>query len=128
MHRHVVGRAKPLRVKTAFGPVSVRVEGRSLVLWRANGAIVAMDDVCAHRGAPLSSGRVDRIPVDGKEKDCIRCIYHNWAFDGTGRIADIPTQKGADAGRWPKRSVQRSYRVAFEDGDLVVYDAESVSA
>lgn len=55
-------------------------------------------------------------------------IYHDWAFDGTGRIADIPTQKGADAGRWPKRSVQRSYRVAFEDGDLVVYDAESVSA
>ena len=44
-----------------------------------------MDDVCPHRMAPLSEGRIDR------DTDRIECSYHGWAFDTrTGRCQVIP--------------------------------------
>ena len=42
--------------------------GKPLLFYRkADGAVVAMDDRCCHRAAPLSIGR--------KEGDCVRCLY-----------------------------------------------------
>jgi phenylpropionate dioxygenase-like ring-hydroxylating dioxygenase large terminal subunit len=60
--------------------------GQSIVFFRtAAGKIVALDDKCAHRHAPLSLGR--------KEDDCIRCMYHGLKFDSSGRCVEIPGQK-----------------------------------
>lgn len=69
-----------------------------VVLWRdSQGNVVAMDDRCAHRGAPLSTGRI--------EGDSIRCMYHGLRFDALGRCIEIPAQErippGLDVRQYP---------------------------
>jgi phenylpropionate dioxygenase-like ring-hydroxylating dioxygenase large terminal subunit len=56
--------------------VPAAVFGHPLVLWRAqdNGLISCADDVCPHRAAALSEGRVR----DGR----LECQYHGWQFQG----------------------------------------------
>ncbi len=56
-----------------------------LVFWRDDGGqLIAFEDRCCHRGAPLSMGR--------REPAGIRCMYHGMLFDGTGKCIDIPSQ------------------------------------
>ena len=69
------------------------VFGHPLVLWKSkdNGPIHCADDVCPHRAAALSEGRIR----DGK----LECYYHGWQFEGgnTKTNTDDPN-KAADAG------------------------------
>src|SRR5216684_4227040 len=47
---------------------------RPIVIYRgASGKVVALDDRCCQRAAPLSMGRI--------EGDDIRCMYHGMKFD-----------------------------------------------
>ena len=56
-----------------------------LILWRdQTGRVIALEDRCCHRAAPLSKGR--------REGDRIRCMYHGLLFDTTGRCVEIPSQ------------------------------------
>jgi len=56
-----------------------------IVLYRgASGKVVALDDRCCHRAAPLSMGRI--------EGDDIRCMYHGMKFDAGGKCIQIPGQ------------------------------------
>lgn len=63
-------------------PVQVWLLGRPWVLARLDGTLVAWEDRCPHRLAPLSAGCVR----DGT----LQCGYHGWRFDHTGRCVDIP--------------------------------------
>src|SRR4030095_10854648 len=57
--------------------------GTRVVLYRdADGKAVVQGAYCPHLGADLSVGQV----IDGQ----IRCAYHHWRFDCTGRCVDIP--------------------------------------
>lgn len=68
-----------------------------LVLWRDSaGKVIAFEDRCCHRGAPLSMGR--------QEGDCITCMYHGLKFDSTGKCVEIPSQP-----RIPPQAKVRSY-------------------
>lgn len=88
-----------------------------LVLWRdSTGAVIAFDDRCCHRGAPLSKGR--------REGDCIRCMYHGLKFDRSGQCVEAPAQD-----RVPPRMKVRSYPVVERSrwiwvwmGDLALAD------
>ena len=52
-----------------------------LVLYRAgSGSVVAMEDRCCHRLAPLSLGR--------REGDDLRCMYHGMKFGPDGDPGD----------------------------------------
>ena len=58
---------------------------KPIVLYRgASGKVVALDDRCCHRAAPLSMGRV--------EGDDIRCMYHGMKFASDGKCIQIPGQ------------------------------------
>ena len=62
-----------------------------LLLWRdRSGRVVALEDRCCHRAAPLSKGR--------REGDRIRCMYHGLLFDTAGRCIEIPSQDFIPAG------------------------------
>jgi phenylpropionate dioxygenase-like ring-hydroxylating dioxygenase large terminal subunit len=64
-------------------PLAVRFAGEPIVLVRgAAGRVFALEDRCAHRQVPLSKGTV--------QGDTIRCCYHGWSYDGTGRCVDVP--------------------------------------
>jgi vanillate O-demethylase monooxygenase subunit len=58
----------------------------AVVLYRTqSGRVVALDDRCPHRSAPLSAGRV----VD----DDIECRYHGFRFGPDGACKAIPSQR-----------------------------------
>jgi len=62
-----------------------RILDRPLVLYRTeNGTPVALDDCCAHRGLPLSLGRLTG--------DLIQCGYHGLAYDRAGQCVHVPAQ------------------------------------
>ena len=56
-----------------------------LVLFRTANGIVALEDRCPHRFAPLSMGRL--------EGDALRCMYHGLKFAPDGTCIEIPGQK-----------------------------------
>ena len=62
------------------------VIGEALVLFRTSkNKIVAMEDRCAHRRMPLSSGR---ITADDK----LICPYHGLTYDEQGNCVLVPGQ------------------------------------
>tara|TARA_R110001599_G_scaffold353866_1_gene600901 strand:+ start:20963 stop:22045 length:1083 start_codon:yes stop_codon:yes gene_type:complete len=74
-----------------------------ILLYRGeSGRVVALDDRCCHRAAPLSMGRI--------EGDCIRCMYHGMKYDPGGKCIEIPGQE-----KIPARLGVRSYPVAVRD-------------
>ena len=65
--------------------LAVRFAGDPIVLVRpkeAGAAVFALEDRCAHRQVPLSKGMVEGC--------AIRCGYHGWAYDTSGRCTDVP--------------------------------------
>lgn len=64
-------------------PYQVKICKEDYVVWRNDDGWHVQEDVCMHRLAPLSQGRVN-------EEGCIECPYHGWAFDDGGNCARIP--------------------------------------
>lgn len=58
---------------------------RPLVVVRLDGEARVFEDICRHRGAALSLGKV--------VGDCIRCPYHGWEYDAQGAISRIPQRE-----------------------------------
>lgn len=71
-------------------PFATRLWGEPLVIYRdTEGHLVALADVCPHRSAPLSMGRID----NGE----LVCLYHGWKFGAKGACTDIPTMHTVDS-------------------------------
>jgi nitrite reductase/ring-hydroxylating ferredoxin subunit len=66
-------------------PVQVRLLHEELVAFRdSEGRIGLLDEHCAHRGTSLFYGR--------NEACGLRCIYHGWKYDVTGRVTEMPAE------------------------------------
>jgi phthalate 4,5-dioxygenase oxygenase subunit len=64
-------------------PLRLMLLGEKLIAFRDSaGRVGVMDHRCPHRCASLFLGR--------NEEGGIRCIYHGWKFDVTGRCLDMP--------------------------------------
>ncbi|MDJ0708691.1 MAG: aromatic ring-hydroxylating dioxygenase subunit alpha [Leptolyngbyaceae cyanobacterium MO_188.B28] len=73
---------------TTKKPYGTRLLDERLVIYRVtDGAIVIAQDLCLHRGAPLSLGRLER--------DCLICPYHGVQYDRQGQCVLIPAQPQA---------------------------------
>lgn len=60
-----------------------RFAGEPIVVVRTDsGAVFALEDRCAHRQVPLQFGVV--------AGETLRCCYHGWTYDCTGRCIDVP--------------------------------------
>lgn len=80
-------------------PLGLTILGEPIVIYRTEAArVVALEDRCVHRLAPLSLGRC--------EGDRLRCMYHGLLYAPDGRVVEIPGQDQIP----PKASV-RSYPV-----------------
>ena len=66
----------------------VRVLGRELVLWRGSQGLRAWRDLCVHRGAKLSLGRI----CGSKGSECVICPYHGWEYNSAGECVRMPAQ------------------------------------
>lgn len=64
-------------------PVQKIIEGITMVLFRDHkNEAKALIDKCIHRGMLLSEGQVS--------KDCVKCPYHGWEYNGQGNVVSIP--------------------------------------
>lgn len=76
-----------------------------IVLFRATKGVVGLKDVCIHRGAALSLGRV--------EDDVLTCAYHGWQYDPTGACVAIPSRPDSPI---PRKARAIVYEVAEKYG------------
>ncbi|HTB84451.1 MAG TPA: aromatic ring-hydroxylating dioxygenase subunit alpha [Candidatus Sulfotelmatobacter sp.] len=68
-------------------PLAARLLDQRLVIYRTSQGVSVANDLCLHRGAPLSSGRM--------EGDDLMCAYHGFRYDGKGQCVCIPAHPGA---------------------------------
>jgi vanillate O-demethylase monooxygenase subunit len=81
-------------------PFPASILDEPIVIYRGeSGRMVALEDRCVHRLAPLSLGRC--------EGDRLRCMYHGLLYDPDGKVAEIPGQDLV-----PKNARVKSYPVA----------------
>jgi vanillate O-demethylase monooxygenase subunit len=81
-------------------PIPASILDEPIVIYRGeSGRMVALEDRCVHRLAPLSLGRC--------EGNQLRCMYHGLLYDPDGKVAEIPGQDLV-----PKQARVRSYPVA----------------
>jgi phthalate 4,5-dioxygenase oxygenase subunit len=90
-------------------PIRVRLLGEDLIAFRdTNGRPGVMQERCPHRGASLYFGR--------NEGGGIRCLYHGWKVDVTGKILDTPCEPAESMIR---HHVTHAAYPVVERGDVV---------
>lgn len=85
---HPVARSEDLTDK----PIAATLLEEPLVVYRVDGGVAALKDLCIHRGTPLSLGW-----IDGSK---LVCAYHGWAYGADGscvRIPSIPADRSIPA-------------------------------
>src|SRR6266542_783592 len=93
-------------------PVRFTLLGEQLVAIRdSSGRVGIFDAFCPHRGAPLFFGR--------NEDDGLRCVYHGWKFDVTGRCVDMPSEPADSA--FKDRIQHRAYPCRERGGVIWTY-------
>ena len=76
-------RAASLGDVVAGRPTLVELDGARVVLARVGDQVYALADTCAHRGGPLSEGRLSGTRL--------ACPWHGWMYDvRTGQCAFPP--------------------------------------
>jgi renierapurpurin 18,18'-hydroxylase len=95
---------------------AVRFAGEPIVLARTeSGKVIALEDRCAHRQVPLSGGVVDG--------EAIRCGYHGWTYDCSGKCIDVPY-----LGRERLPNGVRAYPCRESEGLIFVFPGDAALA
>ena len=112
MRQYWIPAAKSSELKADGAPMRLMLLGEKLIAFRdTQGRVGVMDHRCAHRCASLFLGR--------NEEDGIRCTYHGWKFDVTGKCVDMPS---VPAHQDFKEKVQlKAYKTAERNGLIWVY-------
>jgi len=88
----------------------IRCFGEELVLFRGeDGAARVFDAHCPHLGAHLGIG--GRVEGDG-----LRCPFHGWRYDGSGRCVEVPYAR-----KIPPKARVRAWPVVEKNGLVVVW-------
>jgi phenylpropionate dioxygenase-like ring-hydroxylating dioxygenase large terminal subunit len=79
--------------------VARRLLGRNIVLWRSAEGVQCWRDLCVHRGAQLSLGRLcgERLV----------CPYHAWEYNSSGQCVHMPSHPGQPP---PAKAHAQTYR------------------
>ncbi|HEY1448939.1 MAG TPA: aromatic ring-hydroxylating dioxygenase subunit alpha [Caulobacteraceae bacterium] len=95
--------------------------GEPVLIGRARaGEVFALRDICPHRAAPLSAGRLTR-ELDGAES--LECPYHGWRFSTGGRCVAVPSLTDTDEFDISRIAVRR-YPAIESQGLIFVWMAE----
>ena len=69
-------------------PSKVTIRSKPYTIWKnSDGSFNAIQDICPHRGASFSQGRIDKIT------NCVVCPYHTFKYSGNGRLKQTPGAK-----------------------------------
>ena len=93
----------------------IRILGEDLILYKSNAGVYGLvDNHCPHR----RMGMVYGIPTD----DGIRCVYHGWVFDETGRCLEQPYEETEAPDNHFKDKVRiRAYPLQVKSGLIFAY-------
>jgi len=86
----------PLGSKTSLPSITpLKIANKKYVIWKnsKNDKWSVLRDVCSHRLAPLSRGRIDET------SGCIECPYHGWQFKESGECVKVPQAKKSETGK-----------------------------
>jgi phthalate 4,5-dioxygenase oxygenase subunit len=90
----------------------VRLLGESLVAFRdGHGRYGLIDRTCPHRGTDLAFGRLEQAGL--------RCSFHGWLFDVTGRCLETPAEP--EGSRLCANIRHKGYPVVEKSGILFAY-------
>lgn len=107
---YVAARSEEVRAGRAL---SRELLGRRIALFRGDdGRAHALDARCAHLGADLGQGT-----VAGRT---LRCPFHHWTYDGSGRCVSVPSQEGV-----PPGARTFSYPVEERHGAVFLFNGPS---
>jgi phthalate 4,5-dioxygenase len=99
-------------LKADGAPLRLMLLGEPLIAWRnTSGRVGIMDHRCPHRRASLFFGR--------NEEGGLRCVYHGWKFDITGRCLDqanVPARFAA-----PDKVSAKAYKAEERNGIVWTY-------
>ncbi len=91
-------------------PVRVELLSERLIAFRdTEGRLGLMDEFCAHRRVSLWFGR--------NEENGLRCPYHGWKYDVTGKCVDVPSEDPA----FCKNIRLKAYSLVEKGGILWAY-------
>jgi phenylpropionate dioxygenase-like ring-hydroxylating dioxygenase large terminal subunit len=94
--------------------------GQPVLLGRdRKGGVYALRDICPHRAAPLSAGR---LVDDGHGREAVECPYHGWTFRTDGACVKIPSLVEGQAMAVERIRVRR-YPVAETQGLVFIWMA-----
>jgi phenylpropionate dioxygenase-like ring-hydroxylating dioxygenase large terminal subunit len=97
-------------------PLARRICNEPVVLFRDRaGQAAALLDMCCHRGAPLSIGKVTDLGIE--------CGYHGLTFDCAGTCVRIPGQD-----KIPERARVRNFPLEEQDGFLWIWMGDAANA
>ncbi len=81
-------------------PIAATLLDQRLVIWRTAAGLCIANDICLHRGVPLSMGMV--------ENDQLICKYHGFHYNAAGQCTLIPANPSASA---PSKLCLKTYPV-----------------
>jgi len=81
-------------------PLATQLLDQRLVIWRTAAGISVANDICLHRGVPLSMGQV--------ENDHLICKYHGFHYSADGQCTLIPADPSASI---PSKLCLKTYPV-----------------
>ena len=112
MRQYWMPAAKSSEVVTDGDPLRLLILGERLVAFRdTEGRVGIMDHRCPHRCASMFLGR--------NEEGGIRCVYHGWKFDVTGKCLEMPNVPSHQDFR--DKVHAKAYRTAERNGLVWVY-------
>src|SRR5688572_14316185 len=98
---------------TAANPKKrVRLLGEDLLVFMdGRGRVGVVEEHCRHRGTSLAYGYI--------EDDGLRCAYHGWLYDTSGRCLEQPFEP--DGSRMKEQATLKSYPLQALGGLIFVY-------
>jgi phthalate 4,5-dioxygenase len=95
-------------------PKAFRLLAEDLVAFRAtDGRIGIFQKQCPHRCASLALAR--------NEGNGLRCIFHGWKFDVSGKAVDIPTEPEENRAAFAERVPLKHYPAREAGGMVWIY-------
>lgn len=108
----LIGEWHPVMLSQELGeqPKAVQILGYKAVVFRTAEGVHAFQDLCIHRGVPLSLGTV--------KGDELVCAYHGWTYDRCGACTRIPSMPEGQS--IPAKARAVVYRCLEEHGFIWV--------
>jgi phenylpropionate dioxygenase-like ring-hydroxylating dioxygenase large terminal subunit len=98
-------------------PLKVRLFGQDFVAFRVtDGTPGLIDEACPHRGVSMALAR--------NEENGLRCIFHGWKLEASGKVVDAPCEPAARRERFCASIRSSQYAVRETSGVLWAYVGE----